>query len=544
MKILVFNGSPKASASNTKQLTDAFLQGFCEKEPAQIETLDVNKMNISPCIGCFSCWNKTPGRCRLCDDMGDIIAKILAADLIVYSFPLYYFSLPSQMKALIDRQLPLCLPFMETENNEGGAHLPRYATSGKRYVLISTCGFYSASGNYDGVTLLFDKMLGHGGYESIFCAQGELFRVPELKKRTAEYLEFVTTAGKELAQGAICAETKVSLAEPLYPKEVFERMADASWGIENSGKAGRQETGQSSVQSTKALSFTRQMAALYNKSAHGGRDMVLEMSYTDCEESYQIVLTQDGHCVLAEDFLPFTTKIETPLAVWQSIARGELDGQTALMERLYRVQGDFNLMLKWDEYFGSHKKDLAKQTDESKKTTMALLIAPWLSIWVFMTIDKFAGAVAAIACGMLLPFAYLKYKPTVYECLSVFSVVLIGLLALFGVESTLLVPASYLIFGLMWSATVFLKSPLTASYSMNQYGAEKALKNPLFMRTNRILTACWGALYLVMPIWTYALMGTPFPWITGIINSALPIILGVFTGWFQKWYPAYFSAKQ
>lgn len=530
MKILVFNGSPKINGSNTMRLTDAFLDGFCEKVPSQIENIDICKMNIKPCIGCFSCWNKTPGKCCLKDDMVDIITKIIEADLILYSFPLYYFSLPSQLKAMIDRQLPLNLPFMATEDNDGGSHLHRYDLSDKRYMVISTCGFYTTDSNYDAISFQFDKMLGNNNYEYIFCSQGELFRVPELKKRIDDYLQLVKVAGAEFAHGAISAKTKANLSEFLYPKEVFEELADASWNIEKPGEIPSQNT--------KALSFTRQMAALYNKTAYNGQDVVLEMCYTDCGENYQIVLTHNDHKVLTEDFSPFTTKIETPLSVWKSIAKGELDGQTALMERLYRVQGDFNLMLKWDEYFGTPKTETAKQTSVNKKSNMSLLIVPWFSIWVVMTINQTIGAIAAILCSMLIPFAYLKFRPTVYECISVFSISLIGLLALLGIKSTLLVPLSYLIFGIMWSMTIFLKVPLTASYSTNKYGGEKALSNPLFMRTNRILTACWGFLYLVTPIWTYALMMTHVPWITGIVNSVFPVLLGVFTMWFQKWYPA------
>lgn len=536
MRILVLNGSPKVNGSNTMQITDAFLHGFCEKEQSQVERLDLYQINIKPCIGCFACWNKTPGKCCLKDDMSDILAKILDADFIIYSFPLYYFTVPSQLKAMIDRQLPMFLPFMETNNNDGGSHFQRYDLSKKRYVIISTCGFYTTESNYNAVSFQFDKMLGRGSYESIFCSQGELFRVPELKKRTGEYLQFVKAAGKEFADGAISAETKVNLSELLYPREVFEQMSDASWNIEKPGEA--------IGQSTKALSFTKQMAALYNKSAYSGKDIVLEMSYTDSKESYQIMMTREGHKILTKDFLPFTTKIETPLVVWQSIAKGELEGQGALMDRLYRVQGDFNLMLRWDDYFGTAITEKAVEMAANKKSNMIILIVPWFILWVLMAIEQTIGGVAAIVCSALIPFAYLRFKPTVYECISLFFTAFIGLLALLGVKSILLVPLSYLLFGIMWCITVFLKVPLTANYSMNKYGAEKALNNPLFIRTNRMLTACWGILYLITPLWTYALMISHFPWITGIVNSVLPILLGLFTMWFQRWYPAFYARKK
>ncbi len=98
--------------------------------------------------------------------------------------------------------------------------------------------------------------MGAGQYESIFCGQGELFRVPELKARTDEYLECVRQAGREYAQKqAISEDAKEKLRELLYPRDVFEKMADASWGVEK--KSGEKED--------PVLTFTRQMAALYNK---------------------------------------------------------------------------------------------------------------------------------------------------------------------------------------------------------------------------------------------------------------------------------------
>jgi multimeric flavodoxin WrbA len=61
-------------------------------------------------MGCFSCWNKSPGKCVLADDMAALIEKIIHADVLIWSFPLYYFSVPGGLKNLIDRQLPMNLP--------------------------------------------------------------------------------------------------------------------------------------------------------------------------------------------------------------------------------------------------------------------------------------------------------------------------------------------------------------------------------------------------------------------------------------------------
>ena len=537
MNILVLNGSPKGERSNTLKLAKAFLAGFTQTQSADTEIVDIYKLNIRECLGCFACWSKTPGKCAITDDMTDVLQKILRADVVVWSFPLYYFSLPSRLKMVIDRQLPLALPFMEGDASAGG-HRSRYDMSGKRNVVISTCGFYIAEENYNAVNAQFDRMFGKEGYTALYCGQGELFRVPQLSARTDEYLGYVRQAGAEFASRSISAATRAKLKQLLYPREVFEQMADASWGVEQAEQGAKKVS--------HALSFTKQMAALYNKSSWPGQDVVVEFSYTDVGETVQIVLGKDGHTVLSNNFLPFTTRIETPLAVWEKIGRGELDGQQAMMAHLSKVTGDFNVMMDWDKYFGwsgdAQEGSSPAPPAPARQTNMSVMLLPWIAIWVSISIDSFWGGIIGIMLCAALPFAFLKYKPTVFEYITVFAVSLVSLLSVLGYPTDILIPASYLAFGLMWTVTAFTKIPLSAWYSMNNYGVEKALSNPLFMRTNRILTACWGVLYLVTPAWTYALLHTSLASWTGLFNSILPAVMGVFTVWFEKWYPRRYAS--
>ncbi len=531
MKVLVLNGSPKGERSNTYRLTGAFLDGLRQVQQAEVEVLEVGKLHLLPCRGCFACWSKTPGKCVLQDDM---------ADVLIWSFPLYYFGIPGQLKLLIDRQLPMSLPFM-TDNASGG-HPSRYDRSGQRQVVISTCGFYTAEGNYAAVDAQFARLCGADGYTAIYCGQGELFRVPELRQRTDAYLEHVKQAGAEFARGAVTEETACALRQPLFPRAVFEQMADASWGVsrEDVAKSGTSQTAKLSP----ALAFTRQMAALYNPASWNGQDRVLEFFYTDAGETYQVVLGKDGQRVLEADFLPCTTRIETPLSVWQQIGSGELNGQQAMMEHLYRVTGDFSVMLHWDEIFGLGAAAPKPPAALRKKTNMTLMLLPWMAIWIALSIQARTGACIGLAVCGLLPFAFLKYRMTVFEPCSMLAVGNICVLTLLdALPLTVLLPVSYLLFGLMWGVTVFRPLPLTAHYSMNGYGGETALQNPLFLRTNRILTACWAALYLLTPIWTGQLMQTSVSSLTGAFNSVLPILLGIFTAWFQRWYPAHYATS-
>lgn len=550
MKILAINGSPKGERSNTWRLTSAFLEGItrsqesCGAQAPEVEILNIRDLEIKPCLGCFSCWSKTPGMCCLYDDMQAVIEKLLWADVTIWSFPLYYFGIPGPLKCLIDRQLPMSLPFMSTETESGG-HPSRYDMSGKQTVVISTCGFYTAKGNYDCVTSMFDRLCGKDGYTPILCGQGELFRVKELSERTDEYLSWVKKAGEEFTSGTISHQTRALLAQNLYPRDVFEAMADASWGVNELGE-----------KEDPSLVFTRQMAALYRKDAWPGKDIVLEMNYTDIGKTYRIVLGKGGSRVEEEPAEGFatdcTTRINTPLSVWRSIASGEIAGDEALMKHLYSVEGDFDLMMHWDDYFGAASSAESPEDEDSvnaddrddaseRKTNMLMLLVPWIVFWIAAAIDSFWRSLASLAICLLLPVLMQKTKATQYDQISALCVGACSVSLLTGASPILVIPASYFLFGVMWTASCFSRVPLTAHYSKNSYNGDAALRNPIFMRTNRILTAGWGVLYLITPVWTYFIMQTGAASFVGAINSILPALMGVFTAWFQKWYPRHIA---
>ena len=92
MKVLVLNGSPKKDRSNTIQVTNAFVSGF--PEGTEVKKINIYEKNIKPCQGCFACWASPDGTCAIKDDMAEIIAAIKEADIIIESFPLYFYGMP------------------------------------------------------------------------------------------------------------------------------------------------------------------------------------------------------------------------------------------------------------------------------------------------------------------------------------------------------------------------------------------------------------------------------------------------------------------
>ena len=541
MKILLINGSPKGKRSNSLKLAYSFIEGFkngCtnDEESISIDELHVASMNIAACKGCFACWQKTPGICCIKDDMQTVIEKLIDADLILWSFPLYYFNVPGILKNLIDRQLPMSLPFMSSKQDGygSGSHDSRYDMEGKRHVLISTCGFYSAVGNYDSVLRMFDHFLGKGNYTTIFCGQGELFRVKELSARTDEYLSTVKCAGSEYAMtGTISEKTDTILHTLLYPRDVFEKMADASWGI--SKTTGEKEPDD--------LVFPRQMASLYNKDSYDGKERVLEIHFTDLGHTYQIQLSKTGSEVFTDGRLSPTTRIDTPFTVWSAISRGEIGGAEALGKQMYTVSGDFSLMIDWDKFFGSASvvkktEKTPQNTIEQKNPSMMTMLIPWITFWLAVSIHPEVGAVITLLVVATVPLIMRNRKVVIWDQLSMAAVAILSAAANITGNGVLLTNIGYLVFGLFWLLSCLTKEPLCTAYVKYNYGGESAHRNPLFMKTNYILAAAWGVLYVLTAIWTFLLKKAGLGSVLILVNNLIPVLMGLFTAWFQKWYPA------
>ena len=544
MNILLINGSPKGSASNSLKLASAFVDGMRDaRSDVELRTLDVRSLDISPCRGCFSCWGKTPGACCMHDDMAQVLEDQQWADVTVWSFPLYYFGVPGPLKNLIDRQLPTSLPFMvdRTDGVGNGAHPSRVDRTGKRTVLVSTCGFYTAEGNYDAVTGMFDHICGRGDYETIFCGQGELFHVRELREKTDAYLSVVRQAGAEFAEAdVIAAGTRGRLERLLYPKETYEAMANASWGIKGDGST--------TAPSSEALAFTRQMALLYNPATYAGTTRVVEMDYTDVKEVCQINLTDQAAEVVEGRPAIATTVIRTPLAVWQQIARGELEGTQALGQGLYTVEGDFSLMMEWNKVFGSNEEPTeAGPTSDATKPArrppvMMASLLPLMAFWIATPINALVGSLAVLVTCAIEPLLLVRRETTVYDTLSLAMASLLSLAVLTGVGGSWAQPVSYVLYGAMWAASCATGVPFTAHYVKARYGGDRALGNPLFMDCNRILTLAWAVVFALSAVLVATLSATPLHPYSGMTVSALSLLMGAFTTWFQRFYPAWVAA--
>lgn len=108
--VLILSGSPRKDG-NSDLLCDAFAKGAREAGHT-VQIIRVADKNISPCRACYAC-NK--GSCILSDDMGEILQKMIDADVLVLSSPVYFYSISAQLKAVIDRSVAR---WLEVKNKE------------------------------------------------------------------------------------------------------------------------------------------------------------------------------------------------------------------------------------------------------------------------------------------------------------------------------------------------------------------------------------------------------------------------------------------
>ena len=99
-KIVVITGSPRKSG-NSFAMTDAFIQA-AQAKGHTVTRFDAAMMKIGGCHACETCY-KTGKACSFDDDFNTVAPAILEADAVVFTMPVYWYSIPAQIKGVIDR---------------------------------------------------------------------------------------------------------------------------------------------------------------------------------------------------------------------------------------------------------------------------------------------------------------------------------------------------------------------------------------------------------------------------------------------------------
>jgi hypothetical protein len=99
IKVLGISTSPRTPSNSDLLLRQGLAGAF--SAGAQAEHLYLADYKINPCIECNKC--NTTGRCVIKDDYEQVLKKMLDADRLIFASPVFFMSVCSQAKILIDR---------------------------------------------------------------------------------------------------------------------------------------------------------------------------------------------------------------------------------------------------------------------------------------------------------------------------------------------------------------------------------------------------------------------------------------------------------
>jgi len=369
MNVLAINGSPHGAAGNTEVLVRAFLEGACEAG-ATTDTIYLMEKTIHHCVGCFSCWTKTPGVCVHDDDMPEILEQVKTADVLVYAMPLYTYTMPGLMKDFVDR----CLPFAHAAIVKRGDHYghpSRWEARGRTSVLISNAGFPELH-HFDGLKRTFELL--HAAPEAVIagticCGAGPLLRIPGMEADVSWYLDAVQKAGRDVVtSGQFAAETQTTLDRPLAPDPgAYAEMVNAYWegvGVEMPVDAKAATSAPPTVGAALGdplpppagretmADLVAGMPLAFSAGAAGDLVAVIQFDVTDETPGAYFVTIEGGTCTAYAGTHPAPSlTIHTPADVWMKISRGELGGPRAFMERQFSITGDMNMLMKLGSLF-------------------------------------------------------------------------------------------------------------------------------------------------------------------------------------------------
>lgn len=348
MKILSINSSPRTGGqSKTELMLNHLVEGM-QEAGAEVEVINLREKKIKNCIGCFTCWTKTPGKCIQKDDMtNEIFPKLLASDLVVYASPLYYHFMNGAMRTFIERTLPAVQPFFERSEGKTGHPLRNKVPA---TVLLSVCGFPEES-EFDALS----EFLHRTRHKDITIA-AEIYRTaaesltnPFLKDKADDVLDATKLAGRELVEFMkILPETMERIRQPLVDPKVFSELGNIFWKTcIAEGVTPKEFRKKGMVPRPDSIeSFMLLFPYGLNSEAVGNRKIILQFDFSGevTDSCYFIIEKKNVSAEEGSKENPDIT-IETPFELWMDIMTGKADGQQMFMDQKYKVDGDLSLMI-------------------------------------------------------------------------------------------------------------------------------------------------------------------------------------------------------
>ncbi len=243
MKVIAINASPRIKNSNTSVILNPFLEGLKEAG-AEVDLVHVQKLDIKPCLGCWTCMLKTPLQCVQKDDMAELFLKLAAANIVVWATPVYVEGPTAQLKTIVDRTFVGASLNPAYEIRDGHQRLKRPdGLVPSKLALVSTCGYHEMD-NFDTLLNWIESLIRNG----LFDFAGALLRphanvfhpIYKTKLDVDDILQAANDAGRQLiTEGKISKQTLSIVSRDILSRDDYIKTANQFIQEEiNRNKAG------------------------------------------------------------------------------------------------------------------------------------------------------------------------------------------------------------------------------------------------------------------------------------------------------------------
>ncbi len=404
-RIVLLNGCYERMETPPLAAAKAFIKGFNEKNDCEVMIINLYDKNIEYCTGCKECLSNKH-KCCICDDFKHILDKIDGARYIIWVAPIYALSLPSKIKALLERVLAFNIDEEE-----------RYREKTIRsYILFSTFGLYAHDNKFEELNKYLEVFFGENSLR-IVCP-------PEEDECLNDYTE------------------------------------NNSALVKNFEEAGREYriSGKIALESKKKL--------------------------------YETFMTEDVLCKFLD-----------------TIKKEEESNAPCFVNDIIRI----------------------KHMDQD--TNILLLFLPWIAVCLFMPLGSEVAGIIALGFCSLIPILSFKYTPTIYDRISTSAAIIIGLFLLLSEKGIYVGAIGFFIVGALFIGSLLTSMPISAYYFNKYYFNIEGFTKDIFIRTNRIISASWGGILILLALLYKSLMMISFSnyiGITIIIIFELLYILAVY----------------
>lgn len=99
--ILAIHGSPRKNGNSIYLANQAI--SIVKNQNVTVEQINLNDVEIKPCNGCDACRKGKKRYCSIKDGMQNLYEKVIKADALLLTSPIYWFTYSGQLKIFIDR---------------------------------------------------------------------------------------------------------------------------------------------------------------------------------------------------------------------------------------------------------------------------------------------------------------------------------------------------------------------------------------------------------------------------------------------------------